>query len=113
MQFRVIANGFFALSLLAVSVTFPTSASASPACEGRANKVYMFETSWCTWCRTARTFLDANGIDYDAFDIGQNRRARETLVRLTEQIGVPTFVVCDKVLQGYNETLLRYHLEMN
>lgn len=68
--------------------------------------VVLYATSWCGYCKAAREFFAANGIEYIELDIEQSTTARQGHRELGGG-GVPVIVVGDKVIRGFNQPELR------
>jgi glutaredoxin-like YruB-family protein len=73
-------------------------------------EVVMYSTSWCGYCRAARNFFQANGIQYVELDIEKSREANSTHKKLGGR-GVPLITVGDDVVNGYNQARLQQLLE--
>ena len=67
----------------------------------RAGKATLFATSWCGYCKKARTYLRRNGIAYSEYDIEKNPQARVAFKRYGDT-GVPLLVKGDKHLRGFS-----------
>lgn len=84
------------------SITAPHPAAAESC---REQPVVMISTSWCGYCRAARTFFNENRIDFDEIDAErtQSPGIRETYRRT----GVPVIIVGATEVHGFNERRLR------
>lgn len=71
-----------------------------------ASDVVMYGTSWCTYCASARSFLQQAGIPYTEYDIEKSPRAQREYDRIGGR-GVPVFKVGRVVIQGYDPSLIR------
>jgi glutaredoxin len=65
-------------------------------------EVVMYATSWCPYCAKARSFFQRHGIRYVEHDVERDRDAWREQRRLGGR-GVPTIVVGDEVIHGYDE----------
>jgi glutaredoxin-like YruB-family protein len=68
-------------------------------------EVVMYATSWCGYCAKARAFFQRNGIRYVEYDVERDAAANRAHRELGGR-GVPTIVVGEKVVWGYNERQL-------
>jgi glutaredoxin len=68
--------------------------------------VVLYATSWCGYCKAAREFFAANGIDYIELDIEKSATAQQGHRELGGG-GVPVIVVGDTVIHGFNQPELR------
>lgn len=75
-----------------------------------AREVKIYTTPTCPYCKTAKKFLDDNGIKYQEFNIVENKAAREEMKGKCSSLAVPTICVNDEVLVGFNEAQLREKL---
>jgi glutaredoxin len=69
-------------------------------------EVVLYATSWCGYCKAAREFFAANGIEYTELDVEKSSMAQEGHRRLGGG-GVPLIVVGDTVIHGFNQPELR------
>jgi glutaredoxin len=71
------------------------------------HEIYVFETSWCPYCRQLRAMLDRNHVKYTSFDIDRNARARAFMVQNFKTTAVPVVVIDGRSVLGFNEPLIR------
>lgn len=67
-----------------------------------SKRVTMYATSWCGYCRKARTYFQKNGIAYVEYDIEKDERARR-MYDLLGGKGVPVILVGKKRMNGFSE----------
>jgi glutaredoxin len=80
--------------------------SAARTLSDRAgNKLVVFTTSSCPACRTAKAWLGQNGIAYEERSLERDDVQREFRTLGTRNV-VPTFVVGDEVMTGFNGPVL-------
>lgn len=62
-----------------------------------------------TWptCKKAKRFLEKNGIQYQNLDVGESEEARDEMVKLSGQLGVPVIDVDGEILLDFNEKELK------
>ena len=70
--------------------------SAAPA----GDRVVLYTTAWCGYCKKARRYLNAKGISYREYDIEKNSAAKRRYERAGGR-GVPYLVRGDDSLSGY------------
>ena len=58
----------------------------------------------------AKKFLDDNGIEYQEFNIVEDKAAREEMKSKCDSLAVPTICFDGEVLVGFNEAQLREKL---
>lgn len=77
-----------------------TSSASQPV--AAAPEVVLYSTSWCNYCRRARTFMRNNGIQFTDRDIEKDSAARAEHQRLGG-VGVPFLVRDGEILKGYRK----------
>lgn len=68
-----------------------------------AASVVMLSASWCGYCRRARAWFKAEGIDYCEYDVETSAEGRARFARLPLKV-VPAIHIRDDVLIGFNKT---------
>lgn len=66
-----------------------------------AERVTMFSTSWCGYCKKARHYFQSNGINYIEYDIEKSKQAK----RMYDSIGgkgVPVILHGKKRMNGFS-----------
>ena len=51
--------------------------------------VKIYSTTWCSFCRAEKRWLDSAGIKYDSVDVEADEAAAHEMVHLSGQMGVP------------------------
>ena len=74
----------------------------SPAAAPPQAKVVMYATSWCGYCRKARTYFKSQGIDYTEYDIEKNADAKRRYDNLGGN-GVPLILVGSEKMAGFSQ----------
>lgn len=75
-----------------------------------AREVKMYTTPTCPYCKMAKKFLADNGIEYQEFNIVEDKAAREEMKNRYNSLTVPTIRFNGEVLIGFNEAELREKL---
>jgi len=65
-------------------------------------KVVIYSTPTCGYCKTAMRHFDDNGISYEKVDVSADRDSLMAMVKMSGQMGVPVIAVGDSVLVGWN-----------
>ena len=63
----------------------------------------MFTTSWCSWCKKAKTFFRSREIAFVEYDIEKDKEAERRKAQIDRPKGVPFAVINRKGINGYNE----------
>lgn len=87
-----------------------TSASAASQAKTYPN-VVVYSTSWCKYCKAAKTWLQQNQIPFQDYDVEKNPAALQEYDRLGGD-GYPLIVVGEKKMTGWSESLMREYLGM-
>lgn len=64
-------------------------------------KVQVYTATWCRDCRTAKQFLDANGIIYTEIDVDADPVASAEVVRRVGKRAIPQLVIDGEWFQPY------------
>jgi glutaredoxin len=67
-----------------------------------AERVVMYSTSWCGYCKKARQYFEKNNIRFTEYDIEKDRRAKHQYDQLGGK-GVPVILVGKKRMNGFSE----------
>ncbi|MEM9556043.1 MAG: glutaredoxin family protein [Acidobacteriota bacterium] len=90
-----------------------TNADVGTAAEGSDSdvaaepQVILYTTTWCGYCRKARTLLDELEVDYVEHDIEKDPKAYSDKTRKSPSCGVPVTDIAGTVVCGFNEMRLR------
>ncbi|MES2825364.1 MAG: glutaredoxin family protein [Pseudomonadota bacterium] len=66
-----------------------------------SKKVIMYSTSWCSYCKKARSYFVENGISFVDYDIENDKNAKRAYDALGAK-GVPVIVVGKKRMNGFS-----------
>ncbi len=72
--------------------------------------VKLYSTNACPWCKKAEQFLKENNINYQHFNVAEDKDARDEMIKSSGQMGVPVIDIDRQIIIGYNETQLREKL---
>ena len=73
-------------------------------------EVKVYSTPMCPWCKRAKQFLEDNGVEYRDLNVAEDGGARDEMIERSGQMGVPTILIGDEVVVGFDEALLREKL---
>lgn len=74
--------------------------------------VKIYSTPSCVYCKMTKEFFKKNNVVYQDFNVGDDEKAREEMIKKTNQMGVPVIEIDDKIIIGYNEELLKEFLNL-
>lgn len=96
------ANGKAETMELRINVyTGPEISSLSQPFASR-DKVIMYGTSWCSYCKKAKRYFKKKGIAFVEYDIEKSRKGKREYKKLNGQ-GVPIILVGSKRLNGFSQ----------
>ena len=73
--------------------------------------IILYQTSWCGYCRRARTLLTELGANFEAKDIQKDpSAAREYQQKGKGYGGVPLIDFSGEIVRGYSEQAIREHV---
>lgn len=70
------------------------------------SKVKLYSTPTCVYCRMAKDFFHKNNVAYEEFNVAEDDRAREEMIKSSGQFGVPVITVDNQVIVGFNREAL-------
>jgi len=76
-------------------------------------RVEIYTTSWCPYCRKAEAFFKANAVAYVNYDIEKDKQAARRKRQLDRRKGVPLTVINGQVIYGFSEKLYRTALGLD
>jgi len=106
-QAQVLQQELEAQMKLAVSRA-SRSAPASAATRGGMQKVIVYGTAWCGYCRQAKAWLEARGVPFEAKDIEKDEDAARELQEKKQSVGkgkqggVPWIDTGTELLTGFD-----------
>ena len=69
-------------------------------------KIIVYSTTTWPWCTKVKAYLDEKGVEYEAFDVGQDREKAMEMVKKSNQQGVPVIDIDGKIIVGFNQQKL-------
>ena len=69
--------------------------------QAEKDKIVMYATSWCGYCKKARTYFKDKRIEYTEYDIEDNYGAKLKYDSLGGK-GVPLIVMGDNIMRGFS-----------
>ena len=57
------------------------------------NKVTIYTTPTCTFCRAAKEFFHEHNVDYTEYNVASDAQKREEMIEKSGQMGVPVILV--------------------
>ena len=69
------------------------------------NRVIVYTTEPCGFCRQAKALLTSRGVSYDEVNLAKSPRGRANLVNRTGQMTFPQVLVGERAIGGFRELL--------
>jgi glutaredoxin 3 len=66
-------------------------------------EVTIYSTPWCHFCKAAKEFMTAKGIEYTEHDVSTDEARKNEMIDMTGQMGVPVIVIGDEILIGFEK----------
>lgn len=74
--------------------------------------VLIYTTPTCQYCKMAKEFFQAKGVEYTEFDVSADEAKRSEMVEKSGQMGVPVIDIENDIIIGFDEPKLRELLEI-
>lgn len=68
--------------------------------------VTIYTTPTCVYCRAAKEFFKENNVEYDEKNVAEDEQARDAMVKISGQLGVPVIDVKGSIVVGFDEKKL-------
>jgi glutaredoxin 3 len=70
-----------------------------------ANRITVFTTDPCGFCRQAKALLEARGVDFDEVNLAKDPVGRADLAAITGQMTFPQVLIGKRSIGGFRELL--------
>jgi glutaredoxin-like YruB-family protein len=68
--------------------------------------VTIYTTPTCTYCKMAKDFFTANGVEYSEYNVATDLEKRKEMIEKSGQMGVPVIYVGDDMTVGFDKPRL-------
>lgn len=65
--------------------------------------ISIYTTPTCTFCRQVKDYFRQNHIPFTEYNVAQDERKADEMVRKSGQMGVPVLDVHGKIIVGFNK----------
>jgi glutaredoxin-like YruB-family protein len=72
-----------------------------------AKSVKVYSTPTCPWCIRVKQFLKDNDIEFENFDVSQDRAAADEMMDKTGQMGVPVLDIEGEIIVGFDQERIK------
>jgi len=77
-----------------------------------ANKVVIYTTPECVYCKITKEFFKKNNVVYEEKDVSVDDKARNEMVDKSGQLGVPVIDIDGKIIVGFDKEILLKFIDM-
>jgi len=92
----------FQVEKIKLKINTYTNVTYEESTVSHSQNVVMYSTSWCGYCKKARTYFERKNITYADYDIEKNSTAKEQY-KAMGATGVPVILVGKKRMNGFSE----------
>ncbi len=68
----------------------------------KKNDVTVYSTTWCGFCRMAKTYLKSLDVPFKEVDVEQDPEGARFIVEKTNQRGVPVIQIGERIILGFD-----------
>jgi len=65
--------------------------------------VKIYTTKTCVWCKKTKKYLNENNLEYEAVDVGDDRKAANEMIEKSGQMGVPVIDINGTIIVGFDK----------
>lgn len=69
-------------------------------------QVTIYTTPTCGYCKMAKDFFTANGVEYAEYNVATDLEKRKEMIEKSGQMGVPVIYVDDEMTIGFDKPRL-------
>lgn len=69
-------------------------------------KVKIYTTPTCPYCKQAKTYMEKNGIKFIEYNVMKDQKAFQEMVKISSGRSVPVIVACEQVMVGFDPVRL-------
>ena len=66
--------------------------------------VKIYSTPTCHFCALAKEYFKENNVPYEDIDVALDPKARNEMVEISGQLGVPVIVIGEDIVIGFNKS---------
>lgn len=65
--------------------------------------IKVYSTPTCPYCHRVKDYLKSKSVDFSDFDVSSDAFARQEMIRLSGQMGVPVIIIDNEVVVGFDK----------
>ena len=75
-------------------------------------EVKVYSTPTCPYCIKVKDYLKSKKIKFTGYNVAEDDKARDEMVELSGQLGVPVIVIGKKVIVGFDQEAIDKELKL-
>ncbi len=75
-------------------------------------KVTIYSTPYCVYCKMAKEFFKKNNIAYEEKDVASDTAAQQEMIASSGQMGVPVIRIGERIIIGFDQPAIKEALGM-
>jgi glutaredoxin 3 len=69
--------------------------------------IKVYSTTTCPYCVMAKQFLKENKIEFEEFNVSNDKAAAKEMIEKSGQMGVPVIEIDDQIIIGFDAEAMR------
>ena len=70
-------------------------------------RVNIYTTPTCTFCSMAKSYFKENNINYEEFDVSEDREKAQEMIEKSGQMGVPVIDIDGNLVVGFDKARIK------
>ena len=76
-------------------------------------KVIIYSTPYCVYCKLAKEFFVKNNVAYEEKDVASDLAAQQEMIASSGQMGVPVIKIGEKIVIGFDQSRIKEALGLS
>ena len=76
----------------------------------KANKVEIYSTPFCAYCKMAKEYFRQNNVPYTEYDVSKDVAKQQEMIVKTHQYGVPVIIINGQIVLGFDSAKINHIL---
>lgn len=68
--------------------------------------IKIYSTPTCSWCKKTKDYLKSKNIDFKDLNVADDLEAREEMLKLSNQSGVPVINIDGNIIVGFDKAAI-------
>ncbi len=74
--------------------------------------IKIYSTPTCIYCKHAKEFFDKHNVKYEEHNVAEDMKAREEMIKKTNQMGVPVIDMDGQIVIGFDQRKIEEILKL-